>query len=348
MVIEHEHRHPAKTSSLAHPGRDLDRDGVRLHYLDEGRGDPVVMVHGNPTWSFYYRNLVEALSGEYRTIVPDQIGCGFSEKPGDDQYAYTLKSRVDDLEALLDHLGVDRGITLVLHDWGGMIGMAYAARHPERIARLVILNTAAFPLPAAKPLPPALRLGRDSKLGAFLIRGLNAFAVLAARIGCKRNPMPRRSGDAYVAPYDSWANRIATLRFVQDIPLGPGDRAYDIVAETAGKLGLFADLPMFLAWGLKDFVFDRHFLDEWTRRFPKAREGPRLRGLRPLHPRRRGGRDHPADPLVPGRPPDPPGAGGLSSTSRPVGVVGGAGIACPSRPDRQMAPPGSETQELPE
>jgi len=261
---------PLKQFLDQHPGRDFDRRGLRLHYLDEGAGEPVVMVHGNPTWSFYFRDLVAELSPDHRTIVPDHIGCGRSEKPGDDRYDYTLKSRVDDLEALLDHLGVDRGITLVVHDWGGMIGMAYAARHPGRIARLVVLNTGAFPLPAAKPLPPALRLGRDSKIGAFLIRGFNAFAVAAARVGCKRHPMPRALRDAYVAPYDSWANRIATLRFVQDIPLGPGDRGYDIVAETADKLGLFADLPMMIAWGLKDFVFDRHFLDEWTRRFPKA------------------------------------------------------------------------------
>ena len=90
-------------------------------------GRPVVMVHGNPTWSFYYRNLVEALSDQYRTIALDQIGCGLSDKPDDSSYAYTLESRVDDLEALLDHLEVDRGITLVVHDWGGMIGMAFAA-----------------------------------------------------------------------------------------------------------------------------------------------------------------------------------------------------------------------------
>ena len=81
---------PLDAFLAAHPGRDLDRQGLRLHYLDEGSGDPVVMVHGNPTWSFYYRNLVEALAGEYRTIVPDHIGCGRSEKPGDDHVTRTL------------------------------------------------------------------------------------------------------------------------------------------------------------------------------------------------------------------------------------------------------------------
>ncbi len=254
----------------AHPGRDFDRDGLRLHYLDEGAGEPVVMVHGNPTWSFYYRNLVDALKTRYRTIAPDHIGCGRSDKPDDSRYQYTLRSRVDDLAGLLDHLGVDREITLVVHDWGGMIGMAYAARHPGRIARLVVLNTGAFPLPASKPLPPALRLGRDSKLGAGLIRGFNAFAVAAARVGCKRRPMGKDLRAAYVAPYDSWANRIATLRFVQDIPLAAGDRGFDIVQGTADRLGELAHVPMMIAWGLRDFVFDRHFLDEWTRRFPEA------------------------------------------------------------------------------
>ena len=253
-----------------HPGRDLDRNGLRYHYLDEGAGDPVVMVHGNPSWSFYYRNLVEALHNTHRTIVPDHIGCGRSDKPGDDRYRYTLASRVDDLEALLDNLGIRAGITLVVHDWGGMIGFAYATKYPDRIARLVVLNTAAFHLPAAKAMPTALRICRDSPLGAPLVRGFNAFARGTAAIGCKRTPMPKGVRDAYVAPYDSWANRIATLRFVQDIPLRPGDPSYAAVDAVEAGLPALAHLPMFIGWGMKDFVFDRHFLDEWTRRFPEA------------------------------------------------------------------------------
>src|SRR5262249_61254450 len=118
--------------------------------LDEGTGDPVVMVHGNPTWSFYFRDLVKSLRGTHRVVVPDHVGCGLSDKPDDARYAYTLRRRVDDLERLLDHLGLRDRLTLVLHDWGGMIGMAYASRYPERIRRLVILNTAAFLLPAGE------------------------------------------------------------------------------------------------------------------------------------------------------------------------------------------------------
>ena len=147
---------------IDHPGRDFDRDGLKLHYIDEGSGEPIVMVHGNPTWSFYYRHLIDSLRDSYRVIVPDHIGCGLSDKPDDSRYRYTLSSRVDDLERLLDHLGLDRDLTLIMHDWGGMIGMAYAARHPERIARLVVSNTAAFHKPASKPMPRALTICRDS------------------------------------------------------------------------------------------------------------------------------------------------------------------------------------------
>lgn len=271
LLLDHPNR-ILKAYLAKHPGRDFDRgNGVRMHYIDEGQGDPVVMLHGNPTWSFYYRNLAERLGTRgFRVVVPDHVGCGRSDKPGDDRYAYTLESRVDDLEKLLHHLGLNQDLTLVVHDWGGMIGMAYAVRHPERIARLVVLNTGAFPLPKSKWFPWPLRICRDTPLGALLVRGGNAFAAIAARECCKRHPMPKELRDAYTAPYDSWAHRIATLRFVQDIPLKPGDRGYDLVQRTADGLGQLRHLPMMIAWGLKDFVFDRHFLDEWVRRFPEA------------------------------------------------------------------------------
>jgi pimeloyl-ACP methyl ester carboxylesterase len=271
MLMSSETSAPAPSASgYLFAAHFLDRHGVRYHYLDEGHGDPVVMVHGNPTWSFYYRHLVLALRDTYRCIVPDHIGCGRSDNPDDARYAYTLKSRADDLEALLHHLGVLDNVTLVLHDWGGMIGMAYANRHPERIKRLVILNTAAFQLPATKHFPLSLSLCRTPFLGALLVRGFNAFCRGAARVGCKRSPMPAEVRASYLAPYDSWAHRIAVHRFVQDIPLKPGDAAYEIVQEVEKGLKRFQNVPMLICWGEQDFVFDRHFLDEWRRRFPNA------------------------------------------------------------------------------
>ena len=246
-------------------------DGIAMHYLDEGPrdADPVVMVHGNPSWSFYYRELVRALRGKHRVLVPDHVGCGFSDKPDDSRYAYTLQSRIDDLEGWLDAVSATRNVTLIVHDWGGMIGMGAAVRRPDRIARIVLLNTAAFHLPMAKALPGTLKLARDTSLGAFLVQRFNAFSRGAARLAVERR-LSKDVARALTAPYDTPNNRIATLRFVQDIPLVPSDRAYSVVSKTADKLGVFAKTPVLICWGSKDFVFDDHFLAEWKRIYPDA------------------------------------------------------------------------------
>ena len=246
-----------------------DVGGLRMHYLDEGRGQTVVMLHGNPNWSFYYRNLVKALRGRYRCLVPDHIGCGLSDKPTDDSYEYSLKQRVSDLECWLDKIHATQDLTLVVHDWGGMIGMAYATKYPDRIRRLVVLNTGAFHLPATKPVPWQLKMARGL-LGSILVRGFNAFSLGAVQTCVTRRPMPRDVGRAYCDPYNSWQNRIAVHRFVQDIPLKPGDRGYDMVTQVADKLDSLQSIPMLIGWGDRDFVFDEHFLNEWLTRFPDA------------------------------------------------------------------------------
>ena len=251
-------------------GHHLERPAGRLHYLDEGTGDPVVMLHGNPTWSFYYRNLVLALRDRYRCIAPDHIGCGLSDKPPESRYDYSLKSRVDDLDALLDHLGVTERVTLVLHDWGGMIGMAWAARHPERVRRIVAINTGAFRLPDTKRFPTSLWLGRNTRLGEWLILHKNAFCRAAARWCVTRKPLPPDVRAMYLMPYDSPEHRVAVLKFVQTIPLTPSDPGYEIVLDVEAKRSLFAGVPMLLLWGMKDFVFDRHFLEAWQRQYPHA------------------------------------------------------------------------------
>jgi haloalkane dehalogenase len=247
----------------------LDLNGIRYHYLDEGEGAPVVMLHGNPTWSFYYRNLVQALKDSHRVIVPDHVGCGLSDKPDEKSYNYTLEQRVNDVEALLSHLGIDKGITLVVHDWGGMIGMAYATRRPEAIKRFVILNTSGFHLPKTKAFPWQLWAIRNTPLGSFLAKGLNAFSLGAAAF-CTETPLPPEVRGGYLQPYNSWENRVAVYNFVKDIPLKTGDPAYSIVSEVEDNLDRFSDRPMLICWGEKDFVFDKHFLAEWKRRFPKA------------------------------------------------------------------------------
>lgn len=252
-------------------GRMFDRGGgVRMHHLDEGSGPPVLMLHGNPTWSFYYRNLVRELRRDHRVIAPDHVGCGLSDRPSDEVYGYRLADRVADVERLVDHLDLREPMTLIVHDWGGMIGMSYAVRHPERIARIVLLNTAAFPLPASKAFPWSIALAKDTRWGAWLVANQNAFARVAARVCCTKHTMPPSVREGYVAPYEGPGRSLATLKFVQDIPLRPGDPSYDLLRTTADGLAQLRDRPMLICWGGRDFVFDDHFLDEWRARFPEA------------------------------------------------------------------------------
>ena len=258
------------------PRRFDVRPGVAMSYLDEGPrdGEVVVMLHGNPSWSFYWRHLVTGLSDRYRCIAPDHVGMGLSDKPDDaadasPRYDYRLASRIDDLDALLVHLGITGPVTLAVHDWGGMIGFGWALRDPSRIKRLVITNTAAFPLPAAKPMPWQIAMGRHSRIGGWLIRRFNLFARGAARIGTVRTLSPEvRAG--YTSVYDGWRDAISTLRFMQDIPLAAGDPGWDLLQASAAQLPGYADRPAFIAWGLRDFVFDRHFLDVFRSALPQA------------------------------------------------------------------------------
>lgn len=260
---------PALRAIYPFEGRFFDQPAGRMHYLDEGPPDaePLLLVHGNPSWSFFWRSLVLGLRDRYRLIVPDHLGCGLSDRPTEPGYRYTLASRRDDLLRLIDHLGLKR-YTPILHDWGGMIGLATAVGHPERIARLVLLNTSGFPLPATTHIPWSLWLARLPGIGAFLVRGLNLFCRGAVRY-CTTKPLSPEVASGYLWPYSSWADRLAVHRFVQDIPLSPSDEAWQIVTEVAEKLPGLCPNPLIL-WGEKDFVFDGHFLAEWQRRLPGA------------------------------------------------------------------------------
>lgn len=248
-------------------GNHLTLPAGRMHYLDEGpRGAPVLlMLHGNPTWSFYYRDLVLAFRGEYRVIVPDHLGCGLSDKPED--FDYTLGNHIAHVEALVAHLGLTK-LSVAVHDWGGAIGMGFAGRHPELVERLVVFNTAAFP---SDQMPSSIALARVPGFGAFAIRGFNAF-VRGALATCSKRPgrLTPAVRAGYLAPYHDWASRVATLRFVQDIPMGPGHRSWSVLSDVAARLSGLSDKPMLIVWGAQDFVFTDHFLEEWRRRFPAA------------------------------------------------------------------------------
>lgn len=245
----------------------LKLEKFRYHYLDEGPSgsEPLLMLHGNPTWSFYYRNLILGLKDSYRCVVPDHMGMGKSDKPQD--YPYTLSKHIDNLEKLVDHLKLD-DITLVVHDWGGAIGMGFAVRHPGRIKRLVIFNTAAF---LSREIPLSLRLCRLPGFGTVAIRNFNVFAKGAIRWACnKQERMTEEVRDGYLQPYDSFANRVANLRFVQDIPMSPDSPSYPIVQHIEENLKLFREHPVQIIWGAHDFVFNDHFLERWQEIYPQA------------------------------------------------------------------------------
>jgi haloalkane dehalogenase len=237
-----------------------------MSYLDEGPRESraVLMLHGNPTWSFYYRRLVQALAPSRRCVVPDHIGMGLSEKPSG--YDYTLRTRIDDVAALVAALGL-REVDLVVHDWGGAIGFGFAARRPELIRRIVVLNTAAF---ASPRIPARIALCRAPLLGPLLVRGLNGFAGPATWMAMHRRRLTADEKRAYLLPYDSWADRVAVSEFVRDIPLRPADRSWDTLAAIERALPEFRARPMRIEWGGRDFCFDDSFLARWRAEFPSA------------------------------------------------------------------------------
>jgi pimeloyl-ACP methyl ester carboxylesterase len=234
-----------------------------MHYLDEGEGRAVLMVHGNPTWSFFYRRLVAAMSGGRRCVVPDHLGCGLSDKPQD--YPYRLSDHIGNLEHLVDHLNLDR-FDLIVHDWGGPIGLAVAEKMADRVGRLVIFNTAAF---RSQQMPPSIRIARFPVLGSVLIRGCNAFSRGAVRSAVCR-PLRAEVAAGFLYPYRNWNDRVAVNGFIKDIPLSPRHPSYDTLLRIEERLPVLAGIPTLIAWGMQDFVFTKHFLEAWAHHIPNA------------------------------------------------------------------------------
>ncbi len=240
--------------------------GARMSFLDEGprHDEAVLMLHGNPTWSFFYRELVQAVAPALRCIVPDHIGMGLSDKPQD--YPYTLATRIDDVASLVASLGLKK-VHLVVHDWGGAIGFGFAARHPAMIGRLVILNTAAFPSPR---IPARIALCQTRFPGTFLVRGLNGFAGPAVWMSMHRRCLTAGEKRGFLLPYDSWANRVAVDAFVKDIPMAASHPTWATLDRVATGLKNFTANPALLVWGGRDFCFNEQFYTEWRTRLPQA------------------------------------------------------------------------------
>lgn len=270
----------------------LEVAGGRLHYVDEQPKDglgsaasaaqsavaatsasaaalpPVLLLHGNPTWSFFYRDVIRRLVGQgRRCIAPDHIGCGLSDKP-QQGFGYTLEENIANVIALIEHLKLET-FDLVVHDWGGAIGMGVATRMPERVRRIVIMNTAAF---RSRHIPLRIALCRVPLLGALLVRGFNGFAWPATFMAVSRKPLGAAQKQGFLFPYGNWHDRIATHRFVKAIPLRPGDENYDTLTAIEENLHLLNKKPKLLLWGGRDFCFNDHFYQRWLEIFPDVRQ----------------------------------------------------------------------------
>ena len=255
--------------------RFFDSPDGRMHYVDEGPrdGKPVVMLHGNPTWGYLYRNFIPPLvDAGYRAIVPDHLGFGRSDKP-DRPELYRISRHAERMDALLESLDL-RDATVVPQDWGGPIGLHWATRHPDRVGRLFILNTYAHRPPGKVPLPLPLRLFRTPGVGEVMVKGLDLFKrVFLFRVGVvHRERLTAEVKRAYRAPHPSWSSRTPILVFPREIPAGPEGPVADQGAEVeAGLERHFRSKPVKIVWAMKDPAFTPEVLEGlWLRTFPEA------------------------------------------------------------------------------
>ncbi len=263
----------ARAERMCAPFRDaypfephfLELGASALHYIDEGPRDapPLLCVHGNPSWSYLFRSLARSCADELRVIAPDHLGMGLSGPPL--RSPARLEQRIEQLEALVLALDLER-ITLVVHDWGGPIGLSLALRQPRRIARVCVLNTAAF---RSQRIPWRIAACRPPLLGELALLCGNGFARAALRMAVER-PLGAQTRAAYLAPTRERANRRAILDFVRDIPLSERHPSYALLEQIERGLHELRHVPSSIVWGERDWCFTPHFRAEWQRRLPQA------------------------------------------------------------------------------
>jgi olefin beta-lactone synthetase len=237
--------------------------GHRMHYVDEGSGPVVVCLHGNPTWGFLFRNLIAALRDDFRVIVPDHVGCGLSEQPGD--VCFRAGDRIGHLEDLLAELGIGR-FSLVMHDWGGPLGTGLAVRRPADVERLVYFNTT---LAEMALLPGMIRRAAAPVIGKLLTHDTMQFLKLLTSFGVVQ-AMPEEVKRGYLRPYQTRAGRRAIWGFVQDIPFSPSHPTALLMEDMVARLPALADTPVKIIWGMKDPCFHPGILRQVAARFPQA------------------------------------------------------------------------------
>lgn len=240
----------------------FDVDGGRMHYVDEGAGPPLLFVHGTPTWSFLYRHLIRELRADHRCVAPDHLGFGLSAKPP--AYPYSSERHARNLAALVEHLGL-ADFTLVAHDLGGPIALAYALANPANVRRIVLFNTLMWPMEGEFAVPPAGRL-MSGPLGRLLYLRFNVsprrLLPLVYGDRAKLTPAIHRH---YTAPFPRPDDRHAMFAFVQEVAAGARWNA-----GLWSRRATLADIPVLLIWGLKDPAFGPRYLARWRELLPNA------------------------------------------------------------------------------
>jgi haloalkane dehalogenase len=238
--------------------RYADVASSRVHYIDEGTGSPLLLLHGNPTWSFLYRDIVKGLRDRYRCIAIDYPGFGLSSAaPG---YGYTPAEHADVLEELVVRLDV-RDVTMMVQDWGGPIGFAVATRHPERFAAFVIGNTWAWPKSDPGTQLFARLLG--GPIGRRLIQNRNLFVEKVLPGGVRRVKLSDAVMDAYRGPFPTPASRRPTAVFPREILA-----SRPFLAEVERGLPQLGDRPALIVWPTKDVAFRDPERRRWEELFP--------------------------------------------------------------------------------
>ncbi len=238
--------------------------GVFQSYVEEGsqEHETVLLIHGNPTWSFFYRHLIHGLKNRYHVIAPDHIGCGLSDKP--ENFSYRLEDHIENLKKLVAHIGTTK-YHLIVHDWGGAIGSGLAVHAPENVLSITYMNTAAF---TSAKIPWTIDLLRKNSWGEWFIRTFNGFAGPATFMAVNK-PLSKEIKSGYLYPYHNYASRIATAKFVKDIPMSKDHPSFSTLKSIENKLSQLS-CPKLLLWGEKDFCFTMDFFSRFKEIFPSA------------------------------------------------------------------------------
>ena len=240
----------------------IDLPVGRMHYVDEGEGPPVVMVHGNPTWSFLYRHLISHLCSQYRCVAPDHLGFGLSDKPSG--WSYSPEEHARHLALLIEHLDL-HDITLIVQDWGGPIGLSYALDHPERVRRIVLMNSWMWPV-NRDSYYVAFSMLVGGVLGRFLTRRFNFFAnVVLPGVYGDRSRLTAAVHRHYLAPLATPRDREGSAQFPRQILA-----ASAWLGELWERRAKLEGIPKMIVWGMKDIAFRKKELDQWRTAWPEA------------------------------------------------------------------------------